>query len=101
MSPDDTYDPKRAEQLVEMIRALAARIMALDAEGRLLGETSSLLKELGDLRSELFRYEVRQTFDTPEAAEHRRIVEEAEQSWSPDDDTDAGEEDPWRTPDDR
>ncbi len=101
MSPDDTYDPKRAEQLVEMIRALAARIMALDAEGRLLGESSSLLKELGDLRSELFRYEVRQTFDTPEEAEHRRIVEEAEGGWSPDTDTDAGEEKPWQTPDDR
>ena len=53
----------------------------------------ALLKELGDVRSELFRYEVRTTFDSPEAAEHRRIVDEATGGWTPDDEPD--EEDEW------
>ena len=101
MTPDDTYDPKRVEKLVEMLRALAQRIMALDAEGRLLGDSSALLKQLGDIRSELFRYEVRLTFDSPEVAEHRRIVEEAGREWSPETDTGPNEEEPWRKPDDR
>jgi hypothetical protein len=98
MTPDDTYDPKRAEQLVAMLRALAQRIIALDTEGKLLGESSALLRALGDLRSELFRYEVRLTFDSPEAAEHRRIVEEAARGWSPGTDNGSDEEDPWRKP---
>ncbi len=101
MTPDDTYDPKRVEKLVEMLRALAQRIMALDAEGRLLGDSSTLLRELGDIRSELFRYEVRQTFDSPEVAEHRRIVEEAGREWRPDTDNERDEEEPWQKPDDR
>jgi hypothetical protein len=101
VTPDETYDPKRVEQLVEMLRALAQRIMALDAEGGLLGSSSALLRELGDIRSELFRYEVRQTFDSPEVAEHRRIVEDAERGWTPDTDSGPDEEEPWRKPDDR
>ena len=101
MTPDDTYDPRRAEKLVEMLRALARRILDLDQQGGLLGESSALLRAMGDIRSELFRYEVRQTFDTPEAAEHRRIVEEAARGWSPDTDPDSGEEDSWRKPGDR
>ena len=101
MNPDETYDPKRVEQLVEMLRALAQRIMALDAEGRLLGDSSALLRELGDIRSELFRYEVRLTFDSPEVAEHRRIVEEADRGWTPETDDGTGEEEEqWRKPDD-
>ena len=101
MTPDETYDPERALKLVEMLRALAQRIMALDAEGRLLGDSSALLRELGDIRSELFHYEVRLTFDSPEVAEHRRIVEEAEGDWSPESDNGPEEEEPWRKPDDR
>jgi hypothetical protein len=99
-TPDETYDPRRAEQLVAMLRALALRIMDLDRQGGLLGESSALLREMGDIRSELFRYEVRQTFDSPEVAEHRRIVREA-LGWSPDAGTTGEEEDPWRKPDDR
>lgn len=95
--PEEAYDPARAEKLVEMLRALAQRIILLDAEGRLLGETSSLLAELGNLRSELFRYEVRQTFDTPEIAEHRRIVDEASAGWAPQDDAPTDGEDPWQS----
>lgn len=91
---DETYDPRRAERLVRMLRDLAERIMALDAEGRLLSESPQLLRSLGDIRSELFQYEVRHTFDTPEAAEHRRIVGEAAAGWSPDADHD-DEEDGW------
>lgn len=101
MTPDDSYDPRRAEQLVEMLRALAQRIIDLDRAGGLLGESSALLRAMGDIRSELFRYEVRQTFDTPEVAEHRRIVNEAAHGWSPDAEPEGDEEDPWRKPDDR
>jgi len=102
MTPDETYDPRRAEQLVEMLRALAQRILDLDRGGALLGESSSLLRARGDIRSELFRYEVRLTFDTPEAAEHRRIVGEAAHGWSPDGEPGSDEEEePWRKPDGR
>jgi len=90
---DETYDPRRAERLREMLRQLARRIIALDAQGRLLGESPQLLRTLGDIRAELFRHEVRHTFDTPETAEHRRIVGEASQGWTPGTDHDNEESD--------
>lgn len=94
---DETYDPRRIEGLLAMLRALAARIQQLDGEGRLLQDTPALLRELGEIRRELFQYEVRSTFDTPEQAESRRIVEQALDAWSPDDDEpDEDEEEPWR-----
>ncbi len=93
---DETYDPARIAELLDALRELARRIARLDAEGRLLDETPALLKAMGDVRSELFRYEVRSTFDSPEAAAHRRIVEEAAAAWAPEDDTDELEEDRWR-----
>jgi len=99
MPHDETYDPERARKLVEMLRALAERIMDLDRQGDLLGESSALLRAMGDIRSELFRYEVRQTFDSPEVAEHRRIVEDAARGWSPDAEGEGNEEEPWRKPD--
>ena len=37
------------------------------------------MRLIGDVRSELFHYEVRVTYDTPEIAESRRIVREAQQ----------------------
>jgi hypothetical protein len=92
---DETYDPERAERLARMLRELAQRLIALDAEGRLLSESAQLLRALGDLRSELFLYEVRHTFDSPETAEHRRIVGEASEGWTPDADNDSDEEDGW------
>jgi hypothetical protein len=98
--PDETYDPARAGQLLEMLRALARRIVLLDAEGRLLGETPTLLAELGTVRGELFRYEVRQTYETPEVAERRRIVNEASAGWTPDSAAGPKGEDPWQ-PDSR
>jgi len=90
MSNEETYGPERAERLVTLLRALADRIRELDRGGRLLDAAPELQRMLGNARSELFHYEVRQTYDTPEVAEHRRIVEEAQQ---PDDDQ------PWRNPD--
>ena len=92
---DETYGPERAERLVAMLRELTQRLIALDAEGRLLSDAPALLKALGDLRSELFQYEVRATFDTPEVAEHRRIVGEASQGWTPETEPDRDEEDGW------
>jgi hypothetical protein len=90
---DETYHPERAERLVAMLRELARRIQTLDREGALLREAPELQRVLGDLRAELFRYEVRHTFDSPETAEHRRIAGEAARGWTPDADPD--EEDGW------
>jgi hypothetical protein len=90
MSNEETYGPERADQLVALLRALADRIRELDRGGRLLDAAPELQRMLGNARSELFHYEVRLTYDTPEIAEHRRIVEEAQQ---PDDDQ------PWRNGD--
>lgn len=89
---DETYGRARARDLEELLRALASRITDLDRRGTLLLHTPELLKLLGDVRSELFHYEVRATYDTPEVAESRRIVAEAstqdttwlETEWNPD-----------------
>src|SRR5947209_6254006 len=75
---EEVYGPDRAERLLAMLRALAERIRELDRTGRLLERVPELQKLLGNARSELFHYEVRLTYDTPEIAESRRIVEEAE-----------------------
>src|SRR5881296_1670553 len=76
---EQTYDEGRARNLEALLRALAERIRELDARGRLLAEAGELMQLIGDVRSELFHYEVRVTYDTPEVADNRRIVEEAEQ----------------------
>src|SRR5207237_1715827 len=68
---DEVYGPDRAERLLAMLRALAERIQALDRAGRLLERVPELQKLLGNTRSELFHYEVRLTYDTPEVAESR------------------------------
>lgn len=78
--PDQTYDEGRARNLEALLRALANRILELDREGRLLEAAGELTKLIGDVRSELFHYEVRITYDTPEIAENRRIVADAEKS---------------------
>ncbi len=93
---DELYGRERMEQLVALLRQLAERIVALDRAGGLLSAAPELQRLLGDARSELFHYEVRCTYDTPEAAESRRIVDEARQgSFSPDD---LEDEEPWRPP---
>ena len=98
--PEETYDEGRARGLEALLRALAARILELDREGRLLDAAGDLIRLTGDVRSELFHYEVRATYDTPEVAESRRIVSEATKDgdntweatkWKPDED----EQNPW------
>ena len=92
---EQTYDDGRARNLEALLRALAGRIDELDAKGQLLDQAGELLRLIGDIRSELFHYEVRVTYDTPEIAENRRIVRDAQQDtsplwhkseWSPDED---------------
>lgn len=93
--PEQTYDEGRKRNLEALLRALAERIRELDAEGRLLSQAGELMRLIGDVKSELFHYEVRATYDTPEVAESRRIVSDAKKKdeakwelteWSPEDD---------------
>lgn len=94
---DEVYDEGRIEALRRMLRDLAERILELDRQERLLAHVPELLRRMGDLRSELFHYEVRITYDSPEIAEHRRLVDEASESpefLTPDPDDD----EPWRPP---
>ncbi len=90
---EEVYGPERAQRLVALLRALAERIQELDRTGRLLDAAPELQKLLGNARSELFHYEVRSTYDTPDVAESRRIVEEAMGELSLDDPDD---DEPWR-----
>jgi transcriptional regulator with PAS, ATPase and Fis domain len=78
--PEQTYDKERAKRLEDLLRALASRILELDAEGRLLSQAGELMRLIGDAKSELFHYEVRATYDTPEIAESRRIVQDAQET---------------------
>jgi hypothetical protein len=92
---EEVYDDARADRLAEMLRALAERIRELDRSGQLLRGVPELLRLMGDARSEMFHYEVRSTYDTPEVAENRRIVDEAQRGDSfPLDDPE--DDEPWR-----
>lgn len=95
---EETYDGERVERLVALLRVLAARIDALASDADLLAAGPELIKMMGDARSELFHYEVRITYDTPEVAESRRIVEQARQQLDALAFDDAGDEEdePWR-----
>jgi hypothetical protein len=94
---DEVYGRERQERLMALLRELAERILDLDRRGQLLEYGPELLARLGDIRSELFHYEVRSTYDTPEVADSRRIVDEAGDS--PDFTASEPEEDePWRGP---
>lgn len=94
--PNETYGDERMQALRRLLRELAARIQELDHAGRLLSDAPELMRRLGEARSELFAWEVRSTYDTPEVAESRRIVDEA-QSATPDFLTSDPEDDePWR-----
>ena len=81
---DQTYDDGRARNLEALLVNLANRIHELQSQKALLRHAGELTKLLGDVRSELFHYEVRATYDTPEVADSRRIVAEAKNSESPD-----------------
>jgi len=92
--PDETYDEGRARTLEGLLRALSERIRELDGRGALLTNATELMRLVGDVKSELFHFEVRATYDTPEVAENRRIVEDAKKEsdptwhkkeWRPDD----------------
>lgn len=96
---EQTYDEGRARNLEALLRALAERILELDRQGRLLSQAGELMKLTGDVRSELFHYEVRATYDTPEVADSRRIVSDAKKDkepewesteWKPDEDEEKG-----------
>ena len=95
---DEVYDQERIAALKAMMRELAARIAELDRTDALLKQGPELLRRMGDIRSELFHYEVRLTYDTPETAEHRRLVDEA--MAAPDflgpDTPDSEDDEPWR-----
>jgi hypothetical protein len=90
--PEETYGDDRARALQALLRSLAARIVDLDTRGELLAHAGELMKLIGDIRSELFHYEVRATYDTPEVADSRRIVSESKATephwerttWQPD-----------------
>jgi hypothetical protein len=92
---DQVYGKARARELEAMLRALAERLQALDRAGQLLEASTELLERLGTIRSELFHYEVRQTYDTPEVAEHRRLVDEAGTGWTPDNDITDEDDETW------
>ena len=78
--PEQTYDEARARNLEALLRALAGRILELDAQGSLLKQAGELMRLIGDVKSELFHYEVRATYDTPDVAESRRIVRDAQET---------------------
>ena len=82
---DETYDQGRVRNLEGLLRALSNRIREMDQRGSLLSGTTELMRLVGDVKSELFHYEVRATYDTPEVAESRRIVQdvkrESENTW--------------------
>jgi hypothetical protein len=77
---EQIYGEERARRLEELLRELARRIGELDRQGALLAGAAEFIKLLGEVRSELFHYEVRITYDTPEIAESRRLVDEARRS---------------------
>ena len=65
---DETYGEERARNLEALLRNLAARIVEMDARGELLKQAGELMRLIGDVRSELFHYEVRATYDRLKAA---------------------------------
>lgn len=94
---DEVYGAERQARLIKLLKDLSDLIRELESRGELLARVPELLRMMGEARSELFHYEVRATYDTPEIAESRRIVEELRDSETfsledPEDDA------PWRKP---
>lgn len=102
---EPTYDKARQRRLVELLRALALRIDELETDDALLAAGPELLKMMGDARSELFHYEVRCTYDSPEVARNRRLVDQARRQMEhlrfetegAELDSDEEDEEPWRS----
>lgn len=93
---DQVYDQERADRLVALLRALAKRIQDLEADKDLLEAGPELIRTMGDARSELFHYEVRCTYDSPEVADSRRIVEQAQEQMENLDLGDSEEDSEWQ-----
>jgi hypothetical protein len=93
---DEVYGRERIERLKAALRELAERIDDLDERGDLLAAVPDLIRRMGELRSELFHYEVRCTYDTPEIAESRRIVDEAQHPPESFPRSDSEDDEPWR-----
>lgn len=93
---DETYGKDRADRLRVLLRELKDRIERLEADDALPGHVPELMRLLGEARSELFHYEVRSTYDTPEVAENRRIVDEARRPGFDPQNDEPEEDDPWR-----
>ncbi len=80
----DTNDHVDPEELRQDLLELADVIRRLDEDGELLQATPQLMKIFGNLRSQLFEYEIRHTGrllgqrdEPPEVVEAQRIVNEA------------------------
>ena len=76
---EHVYGKERERGLLELLRMLSRRLDELDRDDQLLNATPELLKLLGNIRSELFHYEVRATYDTPEVADNRSGLSNTEQ----------------------
>jgi hypothetical protein len=92
---DEVYDDARADRLADLLRRLAQRIRELDEAGQLLRGAPELIRLMGDARSESFHYEVRSTYDSPEVADRRRIVEDAQRQ-EPFTHDEPEDDEPWR-----
>ena len=77
MHASTTVDDVRALAMLMTWKCAVMNLPLGGAKGALLANASELTKLLGEARSELFHYEVRATYDTPEVAESRRIVNDA------------------------
>lgn len=93
---DEIYGDERSERLKSLLRDFADAIRRLDGEDRLLSDAPKLLRALGDIRTELFHYEVRSTYDTPEVARNRRIVDDARDASEVLFDDKPEDDEPWR-----
>jgi hypothetical protein len=93
---DEIYGRERSEHLRALLREFADNIRQYDQDGVLLADIPALLRALGDLRSELFHYEVRSTYDSPEVARNRQIVDEARGGSDSLLDVEPEDDEPWR-----
>jgi hypothetical protein len=93
---DEIWGRERSERLELLLREFADQIRRLDQDGKLLTDVPALLRALGDIRSELFHYEVRSTYDSPEVARSREIIEEARSKSDTLFDDEPEDDEPWR-----
>ncbi len=93
---DEIYGRERSQRLELLLREFADLIRRLERDGKSLTDIPVLLRALGDIRSELFHYEVRSTYDSPEVARNRQIVEEARGRSDSLFDNEPKDDEPWR-----